>query len=86
MWTLSGFADEVSADIDEQCRVFNELGIGYVEFRGAWDTNVLDLDDDQLDLAARRLAAHPIPARCPMRTCTSTAISSRPSNSDAGQR
>lgn len=58
MWTLSGFADEVSADLDEQCRVFNELGIGYVEFRGAWDTNVLDLDDDQLDLAARRLAAH----------------------------
>jgi len=58
MWTLSGFADEVSADLDEQCRVFNDLGIGYVEFRGAWDTNVLDLDDDQLDRAANTLAAH----------------------------
>ena len=58
MWTLSGFADEVSADLAEQCRVFNELGIGYVEFRSAWDTNVLDLDDDQLNRAAKTLAAH----------------------------
>jgi sugar phosphate isomerase/epimerase len=57
MWALSGFADEVSADLDEQCRVFRELGIGYVEFRSAWDTNVLDLDDDQLDRAATTLAA-----------------------------
>jgi sugar phosphate isomerase/epimerase len=58
MWALSGFADEVCADLEEQCRVFNELGIRYVEFRSAWDTNVLDLDDDQLDRAARMLAAH----------------------------
>lgn len=58
MWTLSGFADEISADLDEQCRVFNELGISYVEFRSAWDTNVLDLDDDELDRAAQTLAAH----------------------------
>jgi sugar phosphate isomerase/epimerase len=58
VWTLAGFADEVSADLDEQCRVFNELGIGYVEFRSAWDTNVLDLDDEQLDRAATSLAVH----------------------------
>jgi sugar phosphate isomerase/epimerase len=58
MWTLSGFADEISPDLDEQCQVFNGLGISYVEFRGAWDTNVLDLNDDQLDLAADTLAAH----------------------------
>lgn len=58
MWALSGFADEVSADLEEQCQVFNELDIGFVEFRSAWDTNVLDLDDDQLDRAARILAGH----------------------------
>ncbi len=58
MWTLSGFADEISADLQEQCRVFNGLGISYVEFRSAWDINVLDLDDDQLDRAAKMLAAH----------------------------
>jgi hypothetical protein len=49
MWTLSGFADEISPDLDEQCRVLTDLGIRYIEFRSAWDTNVLDLDDDQLE-------------------------------------
>jgi len=58
MWALSGFADEISADLEEQCRVLGELGIGFVEFRGAWDINVLDLQDDQLDRVAKLLAAH----------------------------
>lgn len=48
MWTLSGFADEISPDFDEQCRVLGELGIGHVEFRSAWGVNVLDLTDEQL--------------------------------------
>ncbi|OLT14334.1 xylose isomerase [Pseudonocardia sp. CNS-139] len=48
MWTLSGFADEISPDLDVQCRVLTELGIRYVEFRSAWGVNVLDLDDAQL--------------------------------------
>ncbi|NED98172.1 sugar phosphate isomerase/epimerase [Phytoactinopolyspora alkaliphila] len=60
MWTLSGFADEISPDLDEQCRVLNELGIGHIEFRSAWDTNVLDLDDDQLKAVAMTLATHGI--------------------------
>lgn len=48
MWTLSGFADEISPDLDEQCRVLGELGISHVEFRSAWGVNVLDLTDEQL--------------------------------------
>ncbi|GAA3811836.1 sugar phosphate isomerase/epimerase family protein [Streptomyces chiangmaiensis] len=48
MWTLSGFADEISPDLDEQCSVLHKLGIRFVEFRSAWDTNVLDLSDEQL--------------------------------------
>lgn len=60
MWTLSGFADEISSDLDEQCRVLDELGIGYIEFRSAWDTNVLDLDDDQLARVRKTLAGHGI--------------------------
>jgi sugar phosphate isomerase/epimerase len=48
MWTIAGFADEVSPDPDLQCKLLAELGIGYVEFRGAWDSNVLDLDDQQV--------------------------------------
>jgi len=48
MWTLSGFADEIDPDPRRQCEVLGELGIGYVEFRSAWGTNVLDLDDTQV--------------------------------------
>lgn len=55
MWTLSGFADEISADFDEQCRVLGELGIGCLEFRSAWDTNVLDLDDQQIERVVHTL-------------------------------
>lgn len=47
MWTLSGFSDEISPDFETQCRVAAELGLRYIEFRSAWDTNVLDLDDAQ---------------------------------------
>jgi len=55
MWTLSAFADEISPDPIEQCRLLAELGIGWVEFRGAWDTGVLDLDDAQLGRVQRAL-------------------------------
>src|SRR5919108_6506752 len=54
-WTLSGFADEISPDLDEQCRVLADLGIRFLEFRSAWDTNVLDLDDAQLETVRTRL-------------------------------
>jgi sugar phosphate isomerase/epimerase len=60
MWTLSGFADEISADLEEQCSVLVDLGIDYVEFRSAWDINVLDLDDRQLELVADTLARYDI--------------------------
>ena len=48
MWTLSGFADEISAEPAEQFRTLADLGIRHVELRSAWGTNVLDLDDEQL--------------------------------------
>jgi sugar phosphate isomerase/epimerase len=48
VWTLSGFADEISAEPAEQFRTLADLGIRYVELRSAWGTNVLDLDDEQL--------------------------------------
>ena len=58
MWTLSGFADEIDADLKTQCSTLNDLGITHVEFRSAWDTNVLDLTDEQVEEAAAVLAAH----------------------------
>jgi sugar phosphate isomerase/epimerase len=48
MWTMSGFADEIDPDPSTQCAVLDDLGIRYVEFRSAWDVNVLDLTDEQL--------------------------------------
>ncbi|MGA8115552.1 MAG: sugar phosphate isomerase/epimerase family protein [Actinocatenispora sp.] len=60
MWTLSGFADEIDPDLDVQCRLLDELGIANMEFRSAWDTNVLDLDDAQLDRVRDTVARHGI--------------------------
>lgn len=51
MWTLTGFADEVAFDFAEQLALLNKLNIGYLEFRSAWGTKVLDLTDAQLDQA-----------------------------------
>jgi sugar phosphate isomerase/epimerase len=58
MWTLSGFADEIDPDPKTQFVTLNDLGITHVEFRSAWDTNVLDLTDEQIDEVAALLAAH----------------------------
>jgi len=58
VWTLSGFADEIDPDLQTQCDVLTELGIRYVEFRSAWDINVLDLDDGQIDAVVRILTAN----------------------------
>lgn len=58
MWTLSGFIDEISADFTEQCEVAARLGLNFVEIRSAWQTNILDLDDAQLDEVERTLSSH----------------------------
>jgi sugar phosphate isomerase/epimerase len=58
MWTLSGFIDEISTDFTEQCEVAAGLGLTYAEVRSAWDVNILDLDDGQLDVMKETLAAH----------------------------
>jgi sugar phosphate isomerase/epimerase len=55
VWTLSGFADEISPDLDEQVRVLTELGMSQLELRGAWDTNVAEFDDEQVERVARTL-------------------------------
>ena len=47
-WVLSGFADEIDPNPVVQLAVLQALGAAHVEVRAAWDTNVLDLTDDQL--------------------------------------
>jgi sugar phosphate isomerase/epimerase len=49
VWTLTGFADEISPELDEQLDTLAEESIGYMELRSVWNTNVLDLTDDELD-------------------------------------
>jgi sugar phosphate isomerase/epimerase len=58
MWTLSGFADEISPDLTEQCEVATGLGLKYLEVRSAWDVNILDLSPGQLTTMQKTLAAY----------------------------
>ncbi len=47
MATLSAFADEIGPDPKLQLDVLEKNGIRHIEFRGAWDTNVMRLSDAQ---------------------------------------
>ena len=49
MWTLTGFADEISPELDEQLDTLAEEFIRYMELRSVWNTNVLDLTDEELE-------------------------------------
>jgi sugar phosphate isomerase/epimerase len=48
MWTLSGFADEISPDLDEQVATLQAEDMQYLELRGVWDKNVAELSDDEV--------------------------------------
>ena len=58
MIRLAAFADEISPDLDEQIAVLRDEGIRYIELRGVWNTNVLDLSDAQVTEIGRTLDAH----------------------------
>ncbi|WP_067498905.1 sugar phosphate isomerase/epimerase [Actinoplanes sp. TFC3] len=58
MWTLSGFADEISPDLNEQCEVAVSLGLTHVEVRSAWDVNILDLSPAQLTTMQKTLFSY----------------------------
>lgn len=57
MFSITGFADEMAHDLDEQIALLKKLNINHVEFRSAWGTKVLDLTPDQLDTARKKLDA-----------------------------
>jgi len=56
MPSFSAFADEISQDPKEQLDVLRSCGLRYLDFRGAWDKNVMELDHASLDTFARMLA------------------------------
>jgi sugar phosphate isomerase/epimerase len=53
--TLSGFADEISADPAEQLAVLAAENITHLELRSAWSVNVADLGDAELARFRRAL-------------------------------
>jgi 3-dehydroshikimate dehydratase len=57
MIALSAFADEISPDLDEQLAVLRVEGLRYLDLRSVWQTNVLDLSEQQLSLVRDRLRA-----------------------------
>lgn len=48
MFTVTGFADEISSDLSEQLNELKGLGIRHLEVRGVWGKNVMDLTDDDV--------------------------------------
>ena len=64
MIRLSAFADEISADLDEQIVVLQSENIQYLDLRGAWGINVLDLTDQQVMTIKQTLNKHNIGVAC----------------------
>lgn len=60
MFILSGFADEISPDLNVQLDVLGKLEISYLELRGVWGKNVLALSDEEIDTIKANLAARGI--------------------------
>jgi sugar phosphate isomerase/epimerase len=54
-FVLSGFADEISPDLDEQLAVLAAESISHLELRSVWSTNVAELDDAQVGRIRREL-------------------------------
>ena len=48
MWTLTGFADEISPDLEEQLDTLSAESMRFMELRSVWNKNVLDLTDEEL--------------------------------------
>lgn len=57
MITLTGFADEISPDLEIQLDVLASEGISHLELRGVWGKNVLQLTDEEAARVKERLDA-----------------------------
>ena len=60
MIRLSAFADEISPALDEQIAVLHSESVHYIELRSVWNTNVLDLSDEQVTHIKHALFEHGI--------------------------
>ena len=55
MLQLSAFADEISADLDEQIAVLRSENIHFIDLRSVWNVNVLDFSDQQVSEIQQKL-------------------------------
>lgn len=55
MAKISAFADEIGPDFAEQMRVCRDNDVRYIDLRGAWDANVMKLDERQLTEIGKQL-------------------------------
>ncbi len=60
MFTLSGFADEISPNLHEQIMTLKSLDIRFLELRGVWGKNVLALSDEEVEQLKLSLAQNAI--------------------------
>ncbi|MEX0742486.1 MAG: sugar phosphate isomerase/epimerase [Phycisphaeraceae bacterium] len=56
-WTLSAFADEASAQVDEQIRALTEAQINHVDLRSVDGTNIVQLPVDEAKQVRQKLDA-----------------------------
>lgn len=54
---ISAFGDEVALDLEEQIAALEREDVHAIEVRSAWGENVVDLEPEQLDRAARLVHA-----------------------------
>lgn len=52
---LSGFADEISKDLEEQIAALKDMEMNYFDLRQVWGKNVLDLTDDECKKIKERI-------------------------------
>ncbi len=55
MFTLTGFGDEISTDLNEQLDLLQSEGIQHLDLRGVWGKNVLDLSDEEAERVRNEL-------------------------------
>jgi 3-dehydroshikimate dehydratase len=60
MIRLSAFADEISPDLNEQIAVLSSENIHFLDLRSVWNTNVLDLTNQQITAIKKALEVHGI--------------------------
>ncbi|MCM2534092.1 sugar phosphate isomerase/epimerase [Neobacillus pocheonensis] len=60
MIQLTGFADEISPELELQIEVLQSESINHIEFRGVWGKNVLKLTDEELVRVKKEFNQHGI--------------------------